>query len=236
MLKSIPIILFFLFFSLSPAQSNTDKDKTYFSEAISLNIHDYNKKISKAYRHDKTERAEFLFDSLVTHCLTGTYIDNFSINCIGNNKNCFNDYKKPIYLLTYASWCVPGKGEIPALNEIAKKYEDDIDFIVLFWDKKSQVKKVAREYNNTIDIVYIDELENRDSYIIRTMKHSLGFPTTFYIGSDKQILNIDRTVILPYNTPYEKSYTQNYQNVAEGVSLILDHEEKLLSQTEFIIK
>ncbi len=236
MIKQIPIILFLLLFSLSPAQDSVDKDKTFFSEAISIHINDYNKKISKAYRYEKTERADFLFDSLVKNCLVGTYIDNFSINCIGKNKNCFNDYEKPIFLLTYASWCVPGKGEIPAFNEIAKKYRDEIDFIVLFWDKKNQVKKVAREYSNAIDIVYVDELENRDSFIIRTMKHSLGFPTTFYIGSDKQILNINRTVILPYDTPYEKSYTQNYQNVAEGVSQILDHEEKLLSQTEFTIK
>ena len=62
------------------------------------------------------------------------------------------------------------------------------------------------------------------------------FLADFFIGSDKQILNINRTVILPYDTPYEKSYTYNYQNVAEGVSQILDHEEKLLGQTVFTIK
>ncbi|HIB37169.1 redoxin domain-containing protein [Mesonia sp.] len=232
MIRLIPIILFLLSLSFVHAQD----DKTYFSEAIGLNIKSYKKKVSDAYRYKDIERAEFLFDSLVNHCLKGSYIDNFSINCLNKNKNCFNDYEKPIFLLTYASWCVPGKGEIPALNEVSKKYKDQIDFIVLFWDKKSKVRKVAREYNNSIDIVYVDELENRDAYIVKTMKHSLGFPTTFFIGSDKQIVDISRTVILPYNSPYEKSYTLNYQNVSEGVSQILEHEEELLNQVEFTIK
>jgi len=228
----IPIIFFCLFLSFANAQD----DKTYFSEAIGIHINKYKKNVSKAYRLNDTERADFLFDSLVNHCLKDTYIDNFSINCLGKSKNCFNDYEKPIFLLTYASWCVPGKGEIPALNELAKKYKKEIDFIVLFWDEKAEVRKVAREYNNAIDIVYVDELENRDAYIVKSMKHSLGFPTTFFIGSDKRIVNISRTVILPYNVAYEKSYTKNYQNVAEGVSQILDHEEELLNQTNFKVE
>ena len=231
MIRLIPIIFFCISFSFVQAQDN----KTFFSEAISLNIKPYKKKVSKAYRNKDIERAEFLFDSLVDHCLKGSYIDNFSINCLGKNKNCFNDYEKPIFLLTYASWCVPSKGEIPALNELSSKYKDQIDFIVLFWDKKSEVRKVAREYDNSIDIVYVDELENRDAYIVKTMKHSLGFPTTFFIGSDKQIVDISRTVILPYNSPYEKSYTLNYQSVSEGVSKILEHEEELLNEVEFTI-
>ena len=74
MTKQIPIILFILMFSLSQAQNSVDKDRTFFSEAISLNINDYNKKTSKAYRYKKTERAQFLFDSLVKYCLVGTYI------------------------------------------------------------------------------------------------------------------------------------------------------------------
>jgi len=232
MKTQIPIIFFCFFLSFATAQD----DKTYFSEAIGIHIKKYKENVSKAYRFNDTERADFLFDSLVNHCLKDTYIDNFSINCLGKSKNCFNDYEKPIYLLTYASWCVPGKGEIPALNELAKKYKKEIDFIVLFWDEKAEVRKVAREYNNAIDIVYVDELENRDAYIVKSMKHSLGFPTTFFIGSDKKIVNISRTVILPYNVAYEKSYTKNYQNVAEGVSQILDHEEELLNQTGFKVE
>jgi len=87
----------------------------------------------------------FFLILFVNYCLKGSYVDNFSINCLGKNRNCFNDYQKPIYLLTYASWCVPGRGEIPALNELSKQFKDQINFIVLFWDKKDEVKRVAKE-------------------------------------------------------------------------------------------
>ena len=55
MTKQIPIILFILIFSLSQAQNSVDKDKTFFSEAISLNINDYNKKTNKAKKSTKTK-------------------------------------------------------------------------------------------------------------------------------------------------------------------------------------
>jgi len=45
MIKLLPIILFCLMLSLANAQG----EKTYFSEAISLNINSYKKKVSKAY-------------------------------------------------------------------------------------------------------------------------------------------------------------------------------------------
>lgn len=209
--------------------------KVYFSEAVGIHISKYKKKAKKAYRHDNAQYAEFLFDSLVKNHLSGTYIDNFNINCIGKTKKRFNDYKKPIYLTTYASWCVPGKGEIPALNELAKKYKDKIDFIVLFWDEKKNVKEVISDYKGYIDIVYVDELKNKDAYIVKTMKHSLGFPTTFYIGSDKKIIHIDRTAKLPFTDPFEKSYNLNFNNLSSGISEILAHEEELLSSMPFTL-
>jgi len=229
------LFLPFLFIFLINYSVFAQGRKVYFSEAVGIHIPKYKKKAKKAYRQDNTQYAEFLFDSLVKNHLSGTYIDNFNINCIGKTKKCFNDYKKPIYLTTYASWCVPGKGEIPALNELAKKYKDKIDFIVLFWDEKKNVKEVISDYRGYIDIVYVDELKNKDAYIVKTMKHSLGFPTTFYIGSDKKIIHIDRTAKLPFTDPFEKSYNLNFNNLSSGISEILAHEEELLSSTPFTL-
>ncbi|MDT0293232.1 TlpA family protein disulfide reductase [Mesonia ostreae] len=221
-------------FSVSVA-AQTQERKVFFSEAVGIHVPKYKKKAQKAYRERNTEYAEFLFDSIVKNHLAGTYIDNFNINCIKKSRKCFNDFKKPIYLTTYASWCVPGKGEIPALNELAKKYKDKIDFIVLFWDQKKKVKEVISDYKRFIDIVYVDELENKDAYIVKTMKHSLGFPTTFFIGSDKKIIHIDRTAKLPYTDPFENSYNLNFNSLSSGVSEILAHEEELLANTPFTL-
>lgn len=229
---------FFLFFIalLFPFLISAQQDdKRYFSEAVSLYLPKHKKEIKKAYRYRNSERANFLFDSLVNNCFKGTYIDNFNITCVRKNNDCINDYKKPIYLLTYASWCVPGKGEIPALNELAKKYEEDIDFVVLYWDSEHEVKKVAKEYNRSVHIIYVDELKNKDAYIVKNMKHSLGFPTTFYIASNKKIIDITRIEMLPYTEAFENSYNLNYTNVSQGISEILAYEEELLGNVSFNI-
>ncbi|WP_121665708.1 TlpA family protein disulfide reductase [Mesonia aquimarina] len=227
--------LAFLACLLFPFLISAQHDKLYFSEAVSLYLPKHNKKIKKAYRYRNSERARFLFDSLVNNCFKGTYIDNFNITCLRKNNDCINDYKKPIFLLTYASWCVPGKGEIPALNELAQKYKDKIDFVVLYWDNEQEVRKVAKEYNRSIHIVYVDELKNKDAYIVKNMKHSLGFPTTFYIGSNKKIIDITRIEMLPYTEAFENSYNLNYKNVSQGISAILAYEEELLADTPFKI-
>jgi thiol-disulfide isomerase/thioredoxin len=81
-----------------------------------------------------------LFDTLVETKLKGTYIDNFKFLNLKDKTVALYDFKKPVYLLTYASWCVPGKGEIPALNELAKKYQDKIDFAIFFWIQNKKLK------------------------------------------------------------------------------------------------
>ena len=112
--------------------------------------------------------------------------------------------------MTYASWCTPGVGEIPALNEIAEKYYKDIDFVVLFWDSKENVRKSTRDYSNRINIIYVDEKENTNDHIVEIMKHSLGFPTSFFIDETKRIVDVRRGVLHPYNEKYEISFELNY--------------------------
>ena len=201
-----------------------------FSEAIATHLTKYNKKINKAYEAKDYERAEFMFDSLVKHHLRGTYLDNFKVDCLAKSIDCFDDYKKPMFLVTYASWCVPTEGEIPAINELAKKYKKDIDFVVLFWDKKTNVRKSSKKYNKYVDILYVDELENSNDNIVKKMKHSLGFPTSFYLGSDKKIIDIKRTVFHPLHISYSESYNLNYNTISQGLSLLLSEEAKKQDQ------
>lgn len=122
--------------------------------------------------------------------------------------------------MTYASWCTPGKGEIPALNGIAKEYSKYIDFVVLFWDSKSKVRKASKEYSKNITILYVDETENTHDHIVETMKHSLGFPTSFFINKDKMIVDVRRGVLHPYNEEYEISFELNYNAFYNGISLL----------------
>jgi len=213
------LLLFFLLNSFI-ALSQDYGHKNLFSSVIGENIKKYNKECEKAYSDSNFERAEFLFDSLVKNVINGSYMDNFKMRKLSGKIIQFHKFEKPVFLMTYASWCTPGIGEIPALNEIAEQYYKEIDFVILFWNSKKEVKKVSGEYSKKIHILYIDEMENTHNHVIECMKHSLGFPTSFFINENKKIVDIRRGVLHPYNEEYEISYELNYTSFLNGISLL----------------
>lgn len=215
-----------IFLSVSFSLSSQELHEREFSDVISKNIRSYKKKVKTAYRFQDFDRAEFLFDSLVKHVINGSYFDDFTVKKLSGRKVQFSKFNKPVFLMTYASWCTPGSGEIPALNEIAKKHKGEIDIVILFWDKRKEVKKVAREYDRSVTILYVDELDNKNSHIIRTLKHSLGFPTSFFLDRDKKILDVRRGVLHHYNESYATSYSLNYEAFRNGISLLLNYDEQ----------
>ena len=209
------------------------QEKTlYFSQAISANIEKYEEKANMAYRHNNIERANFLFDSLVNHCLKGSYLDNFRVHDLKKKEVFLNEFEKPIFLRTYASWLVPTEGEVPALNELAKEYNNEIQIVVLFWDKHETTKELAKKYHKNIVVLYVDELQNDSSGVIRTMKHSLGFPTTFLLNRDKKIIDIRRSLSHPYGINREESFKMNYDSISDGISLLLLNDSNQLNPDE----
>ncbi|MDT0690232.1 thioredoxin family protein [Salegentibacter sp. F188] len=213
------LLLVFLLLTgyISRPQAEKD-DKVYFSEALAMHLPKYEKEARNAYRVNDYERGSALFDSLVKNSLRNSYIDNFRFYNLRKKPVQLYEFKKPVYLITYSSWCVQGKGEIPAINKLANKYKDQIDFVVLFWDKFSTVKDIAKKFNKYIKVVYVDERKNSDPFIIKNLKHSLGLPNYFLISGDKRIEDIRRSVFLPYNASEEKSYELNYELIEEGIS------------------
>ena len=202
------------------ALSQNIAPRNLFSKVIGENIKEYTIKSQQAYLDNDLERADFLFDSLINNVVNGSYLDNFKVRKISGRKTELDDFEKPIFLMTYASWCTPGSGEIPALNDIAKKYHKEIDFVILFWDSKDKVKKASRDYSNHISIIYVDEKENTNDHLVETLKHSLGFPTSFFIDKDKMILDVRRGVLHHYNEEYSISFELNYNSFQNGISLL----------------
>ena len=202
------------------ALSQDIEPRNLFSKVIGENIKSFRQKSQNAYLDNDIERANFLFDSLISQVINGSYIDNFKIRKLSGRKIEIHDFEKPLFLMTYASWCTPGSGEIPALNDIAEKYHKEIDFVILYWDSKKRVKKATKEYSTKITIVYVDEKENKHDHIVETLKHSLGFPTSFFINENKMIVDIRRGVLLPYNEEYNTSFELNYNSFLNGISLL----------------
>lgn len=213
------LLALFLLTSL-PALSQEYEPDNLFSQAIGKNIRKYRRNAKRAYIQKDEERAQFLFDSLVKRVVNGTQLDNFKVRKFSGKRIELYRFKKPIYMITYATWCVPGVGEIPALNDIADNYHNDIDFIVLFWGPKKKIRKFTKKFSKRIHVLYVDEKENRNDFAIRTMKHSLGFPTSFFVAADKQILDVRRNFMHHYLEDYSSSYNANYQSFTSGVSLL----------------
>lgn len=183
-----------------------------------MHLPKYEKKAKKAYRQRDYERAENLFDSLVNNKLSGSYMNNFKFRNLRRKEIALSDFKKPVYLLTYASWCVPGKGEIPALNKLTEKYKDKIDFVVLFWDKRKTTKKLAKNYHRNISVLYVDETQNESAFVVQQLKHSLGLPTCFLLGADKEILKIQRSLFHPFQISKKESFEMNFETIDNEIT------------------
>jgi hypothetical protein len=197
------------------------KEPVSFSHAISTHLPKYKEKADKAYRLNDVPRAEFLFDSLVKNCLKGSQMDNFKVKDLKNEVVSLDDFKKPVYLMTNASWVISTKGEISALNELVAKYHQQVDFVILFWDNRNATKDLAKKYDKRIKIFYVDELKNNSPYVVKTMKHSLGLPTAFLLNSDKEIIDIRRKVSHPYGIEFERSFDLNYDSFSRAISMLL---------------
>lgn len=212
--------------------SYSQQEQIFFSEALALHLPKYKQHADKAYRTNNLDRAEFLFDSLINYSLKGTRFDEFKVKDLKKKVVTLNEFKNPVYLTTYASWIVPTEGEIPALNQLAEKYSGEVDFVMLFWDSHATTKSLANNYHKNIKILYVDELQNSSSYVIKMMKHSLGLPTSFLLNKEKKIIDIRRKVSHPYGIEFEKSFDLNYNSLSKAISLLLIKESSQYSQAE----
>ena len=213
------LLILFVFASL-PLLSQDTEEERLFSQAIGKNIRKYRIESRRAYRTKDEERAQFLFDSLVQNVVMGTLLDNFNVRKFSGRKIDLYKFEKPTYLITYASWCVPNPAEIPALNDVADKFYNEIDFVVLFWGSKKKIRKFKRKYSKRINVLFVDEKENRNDFAIKIMKHSVGFPTSFFISNDKKILDVRRNHLDNYSEEYAASYNSNFQSFMSGVALL----------------
>jgi len=209
-----------LFFLSGPdhLMGQIEQHKTYFSEVIGQNIRKYRYESRRAIKDRDDERLQFLFDSLVDHVVTDSYLDNFKVRKFSGRRIALDRFEKPMYLITYADWCTPGVGELPALNDIVDKNHSEIDFVILFWGPRRAVRKIKQRLHRKITVLFVNEKENDHSFIIRRMKHSLGFPTTFLLSDDQRIIDVSRMLSHHYDLDYSASYNKHFQQFTQRVS------------------
>jgi len=203
----IPLLTFIVVCFTSYGQ----EQKISFSTAIKNNIKKYNAQTDAEFDKGNIEKGEALFDSLVQNHLVGSRFDDYSFKCINSRKVKLSKIKKPVFIITYASWCVMNKGEIPALNKLARKYDKEMQFIVVFWDMKNNMRKIARQFNNKIKVCYANESYKNDAAVVATLKHTLGFPTSYFLTGDLEVVDIKRGgITIPKRMAFKKAMEMNY--------------------------
>lgn len=206
-------------FTLSIFFSYSQDTISYFSDAVKKNIKSYTKASNKAYETNNAKEGKNLFDSLVKNKLIGTKFDDFNLKVYKEKNIKTNRINKPIFIITYASWCVITKGEIPALNILAKEHRNDMQIIVIFWDKKSDIKNIAYKFSDDIKVCYANENYSKDAHLIATIKHTLGFPTSIFIDENKNVVNVkhfENTIKL--KTPIKQAIITSYNYFSKDIN------------------
>ena len=182
-----------------------------FSDAIQPHLKKYNIQSDIEFEKGDIERGQFLFDSLVKNYLVGSRFDDYTLKNVNGRKVKLSKIKKPIYVITYASWCVIDKGEIPALNKLSKKYAKKVQFVVICWDKKRKAKGLAKKFSSNIKVCFANESYRNDSKVVSVLKHTLGFPTSYFLNEKLEVVDIKRGgAQTGPKSNYLKSYKANY--------------------------
>jgi thiol-disulfide isomerase/thioredoxin len=229
-MKRSLLVLMFLVTSILSAQGNDIS----FSQALNVHLPRYIQDVEKAIVHREKDTIAHLFNHLVESKLVGTHFDDFQSNSLGKKNIPFSKFEKPVLLITYSAWSIPSKGELPALNELAKEYGDQIDIVLLFWSDQKTARKIAKKYHHRIKIRYVDDQDNKNTQIIRNLKHSLGLPLIFSISSEEEVINIEKRIVNKLHETVENSYLQNMELYQNSIQKLLPNE--LLSSVTIGVK
>ncbi|MBK0370781.1 TlpA family protein disulfide reductase [Flavobacterium agrisoli] len=163
-----------------------------FSNALQANMRSYIKASNKAYLEQNFQEGQRLFDSLVNYKLIGTQFDDFTVKNLNSKKITLSKLGKPVFILTYASWGVINKGDIPAINRLAEEHDDDLQIMIFFWGTKDDLEKTSRLFHKKIQICYTDTRYRENFDLVKRLKNTLGFPTSYFIDSQQKVVTINR--------------------------------------------
>lgn len=220
-MKTIYFLLLGLVISFQGFGNETDSIVD-FSSAIKKNFREYVSKSNKAYNDKNYTEAESLFNDLVTQKLLGTKFDNFTFKRVGKKDLKINDIELPTIIYTYASWCLIEKGEFPAINKLAAEYKGKVKIVVVFWDTKENMKKLSKGLSSDIEVCYAHETYPEDVKVVNLLKNTLGFPTTYFLSANQNILAIKKNVMkADYNVDFNESLANNMNEINDQITEVL---------------
>ena len=225
--KTQLIILSFFSFYLGFTQDNDTIVK--FTSAVRVNLSEFKKNQQEALNQKDTEKVTVLFDSLVQNQIVGTYFDFLSVRKINGGRLRFKKLKKPTIIFTHADWLVKNKGEVQAINKLAREYKNKVNFIFIYWIKKEGARKNSKKLNSNIITCFADEDYKYDFRMIKMMRNTLGFPTTYQMNEKRIIIDVDQGIgkFIPLNVPLKKAKDENYDFLKSKLQPTLSYADSL---------
>ena len=191
---------------------------------LAIHHEEFQRKSSLDYHLGNYEASEDYFNTLVDLKLNGTILDNFKVFSSNQKINHIYELKKPFYLMSYASWCVPSNGELEALNRIVNENSGWMDFVLILWDEKKDAMDFARQFPDKIKVLYVNELYNTETKTIKMLKHKLGFPISLTVGSNKMIVNIRKNTQIHLSVPKDEAAEKCYEDISKDILMLQKHE------------
>ena len=90
---------------------------------------------------------------------------------------------RPVFLNLWASWCLPCRAEMPAIDEASRRHQDVAFVGIAVQDDESE----ARAFADEIGVTYIIGFDIREQ--VSALYPAIGLPATFLIGADGTIVD-----------------------------------------------
>lgn len=116
----------------------------------------------------------------------GEMAPNFKLETLSGETFQLSDlHGKKVILNFWASWCGPCKREMPEMQKIHEKYQDEVQIVAVnLTGSETSVKAVEQfvnKYGFTYPILLDKELKVKEKYEVGML------PTTYFIGSNGRI-------------------------------------------------
>ena len=210
--------------------------KIYYSE-IQDSISSINNIIENLFKEGKDKEGIQYIDTL-KNLIQGSYLKNLKFKTLNDSILDMSKIKKPILLQVSATWCNPCMFEIPQLNKMVTKYADSVKFIILFQDTKSKLNRISKKFSDKIILIPSKNSELYTNRVeINNFTHQLGFPSNYYITSDRIIVNFTRGANIPIEytnkegekikITKEEAERKNLERMEKEIKKLLTYEKQL---------
>lgn len=156
----------------------------------------------KYYNQAVNSCADKSSDELINKCIKDSYLLNYDFKTDEDKVVSTKNIKKPIVIIAAAGWSAPCYGQIPALNEMVDIYHDDVEFIMIFWDKKDKIGRFKEKVDPRVVLVPAGEADKvaKGNLDISGFVHKLDYPTAYLIDKSKKFVDVKRGAAIPSKT------------------------------------